>query len=182
MTDNKKVLFYTLTLERQAVFGTTPVTRFMSAFLPSSDGQPGSRKVQARLTVDREVAAQATMDRVLLVDDKSEMRDLLTQLFQRWSYATVAAATVAEAQQAILTKGPFQVVVCDFELPDGNGLQFWSWLRWDRRDHARFLLLSGSASFLRHHSADFAFLAKPFRPEELQRCVVELMGTDPDKG
>jgi two-component system, response regulator YesN len=131
-------------------------------------------------TAGLKIGAQG-MARVLLVDDKAEMRELLTQLFQRWSYATVTAGTVAEAQHAILTRGPFKVVVCDFELPDGTGLQFWSWLKWDRRDDARFLLMSGSASFVRHHSDDFAFLSKPFRPEELQRSVAELIGDSREK-
>jgi len=123
----------------------------------------------------------AGVARILLVDDKSEMRELLTQLFQRWCYSTVAAGTVAEARHAVLTHGPFNVVVCDFDLPDGTGLQFWSWLRWDRRDDAAFLLMSGSTSFVRHHTADFAFLSKPFRPEELRQLVSELIGTNHER-
>ena len=120
------------------------------------------------------------MDRILVVDDQPEMRELLAQLFCNWSYAAVTAATLAEARNAVLTQGPFKAVVCDFDLPDGTGLQFWSWLRWDRRDAARFLLMSGSTSFVRHHAADFTFLAKPFRPEELHRSVLELIGPKPE--
>ena len=152
-----------------------------SPLTANTDGQNGTPLERTPLTAKRsEGQVEPTIDRVLLVDDKSEMRELLTQLFQHWSYATVSAATVAEARHAVLTQGPFKVVVCDFELPDGNGLQFWSWLRWERRDETRFLLMSGSTSFVRHRAADFAFLAKPFRPEELHRTVLELIGPKPE--
>jgi len=150
----------------------------INSLFPTGDGKPARTQINALLTIGRgEDWVQPPVDRILLIDDKAEMRELLTQLFRQWSYTTVAAATVEEARQAVLTQGPFQMVVCDFELPDGNGLQFWSWLRQERRDGARFLLMSGSASFMRHRSADFAFLAKPFRPEELRSSVVELLGT-----
>jgi len=153
-----------------------------SPLTADTDGQNGTLLERTPLTANRrEEQVEPAVDRVLLVDDKSEMRELLTQLFQHWSYATVSAATVEEARHAVLTQGPFKVVVCDFELPDGNGLQFWSWLRWDRRDDARFLLMSGSTSFVRHHSEDFSFLPKPFRPEELHRRVLELIGSKPER-
>ena len=83
------------------------------------------------------------MDRILIIDDNREMRELLSQLFFEWCYANVTAGTVEEARQAVLTEGPFNVVISDFQLPDGNGLQFLAWLRWERQDNARFLLISG---------------------------------------
>ena len=69
--------------------------------------------------------------------------------------------------------------VCDFDLPDGNGLQFLAWLRWERRDHGPFLLISGSSNFDGDHPSDFAFLAKPFRMEELRSRLDELTANKP---
>ena len=120
------------------------------------------------------------MDRILIVDDHREMRELLEHCFRKWSYATVAAGTLAEARDAFMTEGPFKMVVCDFDLPDGNGLQFFSWLRMEQQNHARFLLMSGSTNFVRYISEDFMFLAKPFRSEQLRSRVEELIGTKPD--
>ena len=107
------------------------------------------------------------------------MRELLGHCLNKWSYATVAAGTLAEARDAYLSEGPFKMIVCDFDLPDGNGLQFFSWLR-SEQQHARFLLLSGSTNFVRYSSDEFTFLAKPFRSEQLRNCVEELIGTQPD--
>ena len=120
------------------------------------------------------------MDRILIIDDNREMRELLSQLFGEWCYANVTAGTVEEARQAVLTEGPFKVVVCDFQLPDGDGLQFLSWLRWERRDNAPFLLISGSTNFGPYRPSDFSFLAKPFRMEELRSRVEELIGNKPE--
>ena len=70
------------------------------------------------------------------------MTEALSHLFKESSCRTVTAATVQEARNAVLTEGPFKVVVCDFQLPDGDGLQFLFWLRRKRRHHARFLLIN----------------------------------------
>jgi len=64
------------------------------------------------------------MDRILIVDDHREMRELLELCFRKWSYATVAAGTLAEARDAFLTEGPFKMVICDFDLPDGTACNF----------------------------------------------------------
>jgi DNA-binding NtrC family response regulator len=110
------------------------------------------------------------------------MRELLGQYFRQWAYTTVTAGTLGEARKAVLTQGPFKMVVCDFDLPDGNGLQFFSWLRWEQQNHARFLLMSGSTNFVRYCSPDFTFLPKPFRSEQLHSRVVEMIGTGPQAG
>jgi DNA-binding response OmpR family regulator len=114
------------------------------------------------------------MDRILLVDDNPAIRDLLRSLLEEWNYLAFTAATLAEARQAVVTLGPFRVVICDFDLPDGNGLQFLDWLRWERREHGAFLLISGSSDFDVDHASDFSFLAKPFRMEELCGRLEEL--------
>jgi two-component system OmpR family response regulator len=120
------------------------------------------------------------MDRILIIDDHREMRELLGHCFRKWSFATVTAGSLGEAREAFLKEGPFKLIICDFDLPDGNGLQFFSWLRLEQHNHARFLLMSGSTNFVRYSSEDFMFLAKPFRSEQLRSRVEELIGTKPD--
>lgn len=120
------------------------------------------------------------MDRILIVDDHREMRELLGLCLRKWSFATVAAGSLEEARNALLSDGPFRMIICDFDLPDGNGLQLFSWLRMEQQNRARFLLMSGSTNFVRYNSEDFMFLAKPFRSEQLRRRVEELIGAKPD--
>jgi len=119
------------------------------------------------------------MDRILLIDDSPEIRELIARLFDEWGYATVTVATLAEARNAVLSGATFKAVVCDFELSDGNGLEFLAWLRSDRQIHAPFLLISGSVDFDGGHPPDCSFLAKPFRLEELRSRIEELIENKP---
>jgi len=119
------------------------------------------------------------MDRILLIDDNREIRELITRLFDEWGYATVTVATLAEARNAVLSEASFKAVVCDFALPDGNGLEFLAWLRSERQIPAPFLLISGSVDFDGCHPPDCSFLAKPFRMEELRSRIEELIENKP---
>ena len=119
------------------------------------------------------------MDRILLIDDNREIRELITRLFDEWGYATVTVATLAEARNAVLSEASFKAVVCDFALPDGNGLEFLAWLKSERQIHAPFLLISGSVDFDGCHPPDCSFLAKPFRMEELRSRIEELIENKP---
>src|SRR6266571_2949681 len=83
----------------------------MSNSVSNGDAQGGPLQVRASLAADRsEDWARPAMDRILVVDDKPEMRELMTQLFCKWSYETVTGASVAEARNAVLTQGPFKVI------------------------------------------------------------------------
>ena len=119
------------------------------------------------------------MDRILLIDDNREIRELMTRLFAEWGYATVAVATLSEARNAVLSEASFKAVVCDFGLSDGNGLEFLAWLRSERQIHAPFLLISGSAEFDGCHPSDCSFLAKPFRMEALRSRIEGLIESKP---
>ncbi len=83
-----------------------------------------------------------SLGRILIVDHDRDQGEQLSHCLQDLSYATVITANLAQARNAILTEGPFKAVVCDFVLPDGNGLQFLSWLRRKRGNRTRFLLIN----------------------------------------
>jgi DNA-binding response OmpR family regulator len=116
------------------------------------------------------------MDQILIVDDNVEFGESLILWFKDWSFNTQLVTTVVEAQKSIMGDGPFRLVVCDFQLPDGNGLELFSWLRWDRHNPVRFLMISGSTNFVRYRPADFSFLRKPFTRDELRLAVEALLG------
>lgn len=69
--------------------------------------------------------AQAT-PLVLILDGNEADRRNLTQLLSEAGYETVAAATLAQAKELIGSL-PFDAVVIDPDLPDGNGMELaWS--------------------------------------------------------
>ncbi len=61
------------------------------------------------------------MDSVLLVEDKTELREMLTQALRRMGYAVSPAADLAEALNQLRTRR-FSAVLTDLKLPAGSGM------------------------------------------------------------
>lgn len=74
------------------------------------------------------VGATTLPSRVLLIEDEIEIRTAMTELLRSWSVELTAVADRAEAEAALetarLERAPFELLVCDFRLADGqNGLE-----------------------------------------------------------
>ncbi len=65
--------------------------------------------------------------------------------------------------------GPFvfHAIVCDYQLNDGTGADFYRWLRLDRRDPVPFIMISGKIDPIYENDPAFGFMAKPFLPSAL---------------
>jgi len=61
------------------------------------------------------------MESILLVEDKFELREMLTKALQRMQYAVLATGTAEEAMAA-LRKQHFSAVLTDLKLPSGTGM------------------------------------------------------------
>jgi DNA-binding NtrC family response regulator len=61
------------------------------------------------------------MDSILLVEDKSELREMLATALQRMGYAVLPAASSTEALVAV-ARQRFTAVLTDLKLPDGTGM------------------------------------------------------------
>src|SRR5260370_34651746 len=59
--------------------------------------------------------------RILLVEEERELRELLVLGLRRAGYTVDGAATAAEAQQ-LLDAQSYALVIADWHLPDGNGI------------------------------------------------------------
>ncbi len=60
--------------------------------------------------------------RLLIVDDEPQLRNMLHRLFESEGYAVTAAADGAQAMQRLKAQR-FHVVLCDVKLPDANGVE-----------------------------------------------------------
>src|SRR6185436_10411835 len=60
--------------------------------------------------------------RILVVDDESSMREMLSIMLRKEGYHVVAAGGRAEAA-AQLARGPVDLIVTDVKLPDGDGIE-----------------------------------------------------------
>jgi DNA-binding response OmpR family regulator len=117
------------------------------------------------------------MARILLVEDDASLAAQLRQLIQSDGHDVDAAHTVSDAR-ATLTKSQFDLIVLDWELPDGSGLSLCNELR-GTGSEAGILMLTG-----RTHVDDRIagldtgaddYLTKPFHAKELKARVRSLL-------
>jgi DNA-binding NtrC family response regulator len=111
--------------------------------------------------------------RLLIVDDDSEMRDLLRKVLEKEGYHVAVAADGHEAT-ASLSRDPFDLVVTDMLMPDDGGLDLLRAIRvtqptlpviiitafGDWRSYSRALELGAAA-----------FISKPLKMAELIAAI-----------
>ena len=83
--------------------------------------------------------------RVLYVDDHDEMRELVPELLERHGALSVTTATTVDGGLDRLAEGDVECVVCDYDLPDSDGLEFLAAVR-ERRPDLPFVLFTGQGS------------------------------------
>jgi len=112
-------------------------------------------------------------ERVLLVEDESDVRDGLSMLIQTLGYS-VAAVRSGEDALALDAPAPFSVVLTDCMLPGMPGMEFVRLLR-KRWPDVRAILMSGYTApeviDRGVKAGEFAFLQKPFEVTELARTI-----------
>lgn len=78
---------------------------------------------------------------ILLVDDETEIRDLIALAFSNRGYRCTSVATGREARQAARNDPP-DLIVCDLQLEDEDGLVLLADLK-EAVPHAPRILLTG---------------------------------------
>ena len=63
------------------------------------------------------------MKKILIIDDEEKLRSLLTRIIKLEGFAVTEASTL-KAGTKLLEKEPFDIILCDVKLPDGNGVDF----------------------------------------------------------
>jgi len=113
------------------------------------------------------------LNRVLVVDDEPDIRELIDLTLSRMGLAAACAGSVAEAR-ACLEEGDFQLCLTDMRLPDGDGLEI---VRYIAEHHARtpvaVITAYGSTenAVAALKAGAFDYLAKPVGLEQLRALV-----------
>ena len=68
------------------------------------------------------------MKNILLLEDESSLNRGISLRLRKEGYEVYSAGTMKEAEE-IFAKNPIDLVLCDITLPDGNGLEFGSYVR-----------------------------------------------------
>jgi DNA-binding response OmpR family regulator len=117
--------------------------------------------------------------RVLLVDEDKLMRAGYQQVLREWSFAPSLAASFREARNIVLTEEAFAVIVCNYHLPDGNGLEFLDWLKRELGVQVPFLLVSDGLPRAPTLADGYEFLSKFFLIENLRNRLERLCRVKP---
>jgi CheY-like chemotaxis protein len=120
------------------------------------------------------------MLRILVVEDHVDTAYGLKMYFTTKGYEVHVALDVKSAR-AVAAEQPFDILLSDLALPDGNG---WDLLRELRaRGPVRAIAMSGYNSpedIERSHAAGFVMhLAKPVMMADLDRVFIEIMNSEP---
>ncbi len=81
------------------------------------------------------------MGRILIVDDELEIRRIMQMHLKRKGYEVDIAGGTVEASALLNSDKQYDLVVCDFRMPDGNGVEVFQRLKPD----TGFILISGFA-------------------------------------
>jgi two-component system response regulator PilR (NtrC family) len=118
----------------------------------------------------------ATRGSVLVVDDETELREMLTDVLSEWGYEAVAAPT-APAALDLLRGRVFDLALVDLHMPEMSGLTFLRQVR--QQDPAlEVLMMTGAPSVASAVEAlklgAYDYLTKPLHLEELQHILGHL--------
>lgn len=118
--------------------------------------------------------------KTLVVDDMSSMRMMIKSVLREYGVIDVQEAGDGEKAVEVLDSAPFQLVICDWDMPNMNGLELLQYVRGDARyNHLPFIMLTANSD--REHvalaieSGVSDYLAKPFKPSDLIRKIGQAM-------
>ncbi|MFH1857329.1 MAG: sigma-54 dependent transcriptional regulator, partial [Candidatus Omnitrophota bacterium] len=106
---------------------------------------------------------------ILVIDDESNMRHMLTAVLEKDGYVVTSAADGTEAL-SILENRQYDVVLCDIRMPEMDGLAFLKRVA-DQKIDTTTIVMSAYGSIdtavkaMRLGAADY--ISKPFKPDEI---------------
>lgn len=119
--------------------------------------------------------------RVLVVDDMSTSRGLITQALEGMGIGAISTAADGPSALQTIERSPVHLVISDFNMPGMDGLALLQALRSGARTAGvGFLLITGRADkeiidrgrALKMNN----FIAKPFQPGDLKAAIEAIVG------
>jgi DNA-binding NtrC family response regulator len=119
------------------------------------------------------------MTNILVVDDDIMICRIVQRMLSGEQYNIQISQSVADALAAI-EKGPFDVYVMDYKLPDGSGLDIAERIR-SKLGTVPIILISGydptSVALRAEKLSIDEFLEKPFSRDAIRKAVEKAIGT-----
>lgn len=119
--------------------------------------------------------------RIMVVDDMSTSRGLITQALEAFGIRNVSTAENGSDALILLAKSPVHMVISDYNMPNMDGLHLLQQLRSNQATKGiGFILITGRAE---QEIIDYGkklgmnnFLKKPFEPNDLRKCIEAVVG------
>ncbi len=123
--------------------------------------------------------------RILVVDDAAFIRDMVRKtLRSRFPGFTVEEAINGRKAQQLLARESFDLILCDWEMPEMSGIELLSWLRKERKVATPFVMVTSRGDKENVVEAVQAgvtdYIGKPFSREKLLNKVIKVLGKKHD--
>lgn len=118
--------------------------------------------------------------KVLIIDDIDVNRQILKEILLKWG-CIIQEASNADEALALVEKTRFDIIICDFQLPDKNGLELGKEIRRSKNtDNNLIMIMLSSVSASMHERKVFekefdAFLNKPVRQSQIRNIMLKLI-------
>ncbi len=119
--------------------------------------------------------------RIMVVDDMSTSRGLITQALDAFGVRNVTTAENGKQALQVLASKPAHLVISDYNMPEMDGLQLLHYLRASPKTKGvGFVLITGRAEQqIIDHGKKLGmnnYLKKPFQPDDLRSCIETVVG------
>ena len=119
--------------------------------------------------------------RIMVVDDMSTSRGLITQALDGFGVRNITTAENGKQALQALATHPVHLVISDYNMPEMDGLQLLHHLRaTPKTKGVGFILITGRAEQqIIDHGKKLAmnnYIKKPFQPEQLRSCLETVVG------
>lgn len=120
--------------------------------------------------------------KALVVDDASFVRDLVKRTVrQRFPVIEVTEAPNGRRAQSLMSRTRFDLILCDWEMPEMSGLELLRWMRQhEQYQKVPFIMITSRGD--KDHVIEAVkegvseYLGKPFSPEGLSKKILKVMG------
>lgn len=130
---------------------------------------------QNEVRCDEKLGVELIMNRILVVDPESSIREALAKVLRAENYDVCLLPSSFEALQRHRAD-PMDLLLVDVDMPNGNGGSSLAWLR-DIEPRVPLIVITGlleNAALVRKAGAD-AFMPKPLDVPLLLRTIRELL-------
>ncbi|SFL86272.1 response regulator [Marinobacter zhejiangensis] len=120
--------------------------------------------------------------KALVVDDASFVRDLVKRTMrQSFPVIDVSEAPNGKRAQSLMMRTQFDLILCDWEMPEMSGLELLQWMRQaEAYRKVPFIMITSRGD--KEHVVEAVkqgvseYLGKPFSPEGLGKKIIKVMG------